>query len=192
MNTVVKHVGFTNTGSKVAVVLPFIPGREDHALIVESDALPPKYIDAFRDLLNTEAQTSNEGLDNLLSRRRFPNGSTMLGELHNNGYLIAVPLRNVTMQVTRTQVMPLADIVSAMRGNSQNQQPEPINTLLTPTIPTLNDGPNISNLAPADEAKNYLVQADMLEHDVKLLREKAYALNPAAAPKKRGRKPKVA
>jgi hypothetical protein len=179
MADIVKHVGFSNTGSKLAVVFPTIPGDTSFALVVEMEALPPKYADAFADLVMIEAQSSADTLDKLLSRRRFP-GSTydsMLGELHNMGHLQKVPVANVTMMVTRSQSMPLAEIVAAMAGEIE-EVPE--------VVPQTTE---VDGLSDAEQAKNLLMQSQLLAKDADDLQEQAYTLDPTLKPKKRGRKP---
>ena len=128
MSDLQRHIGrILNTGSTVVVVMPEIKGKEDHALIVETDALPPKYGDGFADLMNTEAQRTSD-LVGLLGRRRFGTNEVMINALHANGYLKAMPQERITMLVTKHNAMPLKDIVVEMRkirGEAVNPTVEP-------------------------------------------------------------------
>lgn len=183
MADIMKHMGFTNTGSKVAVVFPSIPGKEDYCLVVETDALPPKFSDAFQNLLQLEAQNTADTLDSLLSRRRFSNSTadSMLMELHLTGNLVRIPIANVTMNVTRSQTMPLQDIVDAMAGKTKEEVAPPV---VPQTV-------NIDELSDVEQAKNLLMQSQLLAKDADDLKEQAYTLDPTLKPKKRGRKPAV-
>ncbi len=159
MADIVKHIGFSNTGSKLAVVFPTIPGDTSFALVVEMEALPPKYADAFSDLVMLEAQSSASSLNELLSRRRFT-GSThqsMLDELHNFGFLQKVPVANVTMMVTRSQNMPLADIVAAMAGETEAE-----------VVPQTNE---VEGLSDVEQAKNLFVETPDVDKERKDLPE---------------------
>lgn len=152
MSDLQRHIGrILNTGSTVVVVMPEIKGKEDHALIVETDALPPKYGDGFADLMNTEAQRTSD-LVGLLGRRRFGTNEVMINALHANGYLKAMPQERITMLVTKHNAMPLKDIVVEMRkirGEAVNPTVEPQD--LRPMVEDL-IRPDPTPVAPVEDA----------------------------------------
>lgn len=197
-----RHIGrLTNTGSTVVVIMNQIEGKEDHALVVESDTLPPKFRDEFADMINSQDAQQTPDLANLLHRRIFGStGRSMLSDLHNEGHLRTEPITNVTMLVTKKDVMPLVDIVNAIRlqtGKNPIKKAEDQKTVPQEQLKTneensqsvsLDQVPSESpkGISDEDQAKNLLAQAQLLESDVQKLREQAYGLDPSLKPK-RGR-----
>ena len=115
-----RHIGrVTNTGANCVVVFIQLEGDEDNALIIESESLPPKYSDLFAEaVMSREAQEEPE-LSKVLSRKIFAAGATMLNLLHQEGYLVKMPINNITMLPTRNTAMPLRDIVEAMNPDAK-------------------------------------------------------------------------
>lgn len=93
-----KHVGkMVNNGAKVAVVYRTLPGDSGSALVVGTGSLPDSWHDSLMNLLqDISGQQANE-LADILSVRKFPDGSTMLEALHVNGHLKKVPTSGVMM-----------------------------------------------------------------------------------------------
>lgn len=93
-----KHVGkMVNNGAKVAVVYRTLPGDSGSALVVGTGSLPDSWHDSLMNLLqDISGQQANE-LADILSVRKFPDGSTMLESLHVNGHLKKVPTSGVMM-----------------------------------------------------------------------------------------------
>ena len=70
-----KHIGkIKSTDKRCVVINSMIPGKEDHALVVDSDALPDKFHDALMTLLESTEGQSAKVLGDLLSRRRYQDG----------------------------------------------------------------------------------------------------------------------
>lgn len=152
-----RHIGrITNTGANCVVVFITLPGDEDNALIIESESLPPKYSDLFAEaVMSREAQEEPE-LSKILSRKIFAAGATILNTLHNEGYLIKMPINNITMLPTRSQAVPLRQIVDLMNPDAAKK----------------------SGDVAKDFAKSKLEEAKRLESEAKTLKEEAYKLDP--------------
>jgi hypothetical protein len=93
-----KHVGkMVNNGAKVAVVYRTLPGDSGSALVVGTGSLPESWHDSMMSLLqDIGGQQANE-LADILSVRKFPDGSAMLESLHVHGHLKKVPTSGVMM-----------------------------------------------------------------------------------------------
>ncbi len=152
-----RHIGrVTNTGANCVVVFMQLDGDEDNALIIESESLPPKYSDLFAEaVMSREAQEEPE-ISKVLSRKIFAAGATMLNLLHQEGYLVKMPVDNITMLPTRNTAMPLRTIVDAMNPEAKKT---------TKTV-------------SKDFASTKIQQAKDLEAQAKALRTEAYKLDP--------------
>jgi len=93
-----KHVGkMKNNGARIVVAYRTLPGDAYHALVISTAKLGESYHDSLMSLVQgPEGQDSNE-LAEVLSVRKFPDGSTMLHWLHQRGQLIKVPTDGVLM-----------------------------------------------------------------------------------------------
>lgn len=155
--TLQRHIGrVTNTGANCVVVFMQLDGDEDNALIIESESLPPKYSDLFAEaVMSREAQEEPE-LSKVLSRKIFAAGATMLNLLHQEGYLVKMPVNNITMLPTRNTAMPLRDIVEAMNPSAKKETKD----------------------VSKDFAATKIEQAKDLESQAKALRTEAYEMDP--------------
>ena len=152
-----RHIGrVTNTGANCVVVFIQLDGDEENALIIESESLPPKYSDLFAEaVMSREAQEEPE-LSKVLSRKIFAAGATMLNLLHQEGFLVKMPIDNITMLPTRNTAMPLREIVDAMNPDAIKK----------------------SGNVGKDFAATKIEQAKDLEGQAKALRTEAYKLDP--------------
>ena len=93
-----KHVGkMKNNNAKVAVVYRTLPGDSGSALVVGTGTLPESWHDSLMNLIqDVSGQQANE-LADILSVRKFPDGSSMLESLHSRGHLKKVPTNGVIM-----------------------------------------------------------------------------------------------
>ena len=161
-----KHLGVTNLGTRVAIINLRLP-ETDFALVVETESLPPRYQDAFVELINGQAQSTNELLVNLLSRHRFPSGENMLQALHANGYLHRVLIDNIQMFVdTSGKKMDLRAIVDAVDT----------------TDPSVNDTPLSEQTAQvSDEEAAAIIAQSMSEVVAPVKTEEVSSSNEVAA-----------
>lgn len=182
MAEITKHVGkLKNTDRRIVVVYMQIPGREDHALVIDTDALPARYHDDLMSIVQGEGQHSTV-LADILGRRIMPyTGVDMLSTLHSAGAMQAVPVSNIIMLPNPNQGIPLVDLLKHMgRVN-----PEPAAQV---TQTEYRDNRIVENQAiDRDDAKfqiaaNILAEAKMLDDEAARKRESAYSIYPALRP----------
>jgi hypothetical protein len=57
MAEMMKHIGqMENTGKQVVVVFMSLPGDDEHALVIDTDALPDQYNEALRKIVESVAE----------------------------------------------------------------------------------------------------------------------------------------
>ena len=192
----VKHVGMlTNTGKNVVVVYMQLPGDPNHALVVDTDALPDNYNESLRKVVESTEGQQSENLADVLARRMSPDGSntTLLVKFHQSGRLQKVPTNLVTMTPRRGVRWPLTEVIQAMDSMKQTQ-PDGFDDLdpetraaLAADLKKFNvHANNIDGEARAerkDEAVSLIRQAELLEADAQNMRERAYRMDPSLKPK---------
>jgi hypothetical protein len=93
-----KHVGkMKNNNAKVAVVYRTLPGDSGSALVVGTGTLPESWHDSLMNLIQDVSGQQANDLADILSVRKFPDGSLMLEALHGRGHLKKVPTNGVIM-----------------------------------------------------------------------------------------------
>jgi hypothetical protein len=117
-----KHVGrMKNNSTRVVVAYRTLPDDAHSALVVATGGLGDSYHDTLMTLVESDnGQQANE-LAEILSARRFPDGSNMLGYLHSNGHLKKVPTTMVTMTPDNQTTIPLDklnEIIAQQKGVS--------------------------------------------------------------------------
>lgn len=115
-----KHVGrIRATGKKCLVAFRTLPGDAYSCLIVPTENLEDEKHDALIQLVeSTSGQTVNEFAE-ALSRAKFPDGSTMLPNLHATRRLIKVPTDQIEMTPNFQVSISLAElnqIIAEQRG----------------------------------------------------------------------------
>lgn len=179
MSTFKKHVGrIRNTDRRCVVVYMQIPGNEDNALIVDTDALPDRFHDALMDIIDSNEGQQTPHLHTLLQRRILPDlGLDMMNALHTYGQLRVVEIDNVVMYPAPNAPCPLRTIVDFMKG--EKESPE-VNQELENRV--LENQRTDSAQAQHDIANNILRQARDLEAEAAKKREQAYRLVPNLRP----------
>ena len=192
-----KHIGkMKNNGAKVAVVYRTLPGDAYHALVVGTNSLQESYHDGLMSLIQSDnGQAANE-LADILSVRKFPDGSNMLEFLHVKGYLKKVPTDGVLMTPTPTDNISLdqlnqllaeqqgvsVDDLAITDGVNPNpktkKENEPKADKLAQT--TVEVEPSIDELSPTQLRS----RADSLFKEAQALRRKADTLDPPKKKKK--------
>ena len=94
-----KHIAQNvDTGSRYVVVLLQIPQRPDHALVIQTDGLPPRFEQTVMQILESQEGQAETDLANALARRMYEDtGRTVLATLHERGLLNPVHIDKVTM-----------------------------------------------------------------------------------------------
>jgi len=179
MSTFKKHVGrIKNTDRRCVVIYMQIPGNEDNALIVDTDALPDRFHDALMDIIDSTEGQQTAHLHTLLSRRMLPDlGLDMMNALHTYGLLRSVAIDNVVMYPAPNAPCPLRTIVDFINNE---EAPEDQKVNLDNRI--LENQKADQAQGQLDVATNILRQAEDLEAEAAKKREQAYRLVPSLRP----------
>jgi hypothetical protein len=172
-----RHVAkVANTDQRCVVAYMQIPRREDHALVIPVDNLPPRFEQAVMQVLKTPEGQQAETFADALHRHRMPDtGDNILEALHKAGKLVPVPVANVLMLPRPNQPVKLSYIL------------EQLGRMPKPTFDPMQDkfNPHTHNQqASASQnsrmiAQNILVEAEMLELEARKKRELAYSKDPS-------------
>lgn len=179
MSTLKKHVGrIRNTDRRCVVVYMEIPGNEENALVVDTDALPDRFHDALMDVIDSKEGQSTLHLHTLLSRRILPDlGLDMMNALHTYGQLRVIPIDNVVMYPAPSSPVSLRTIVDYNRAQVA---PEEQKVVLENRI--LENQKIDSTAAQMNIAENIIRQAQDLEGEAARKREQAYRMAPTLRP----------
>ena len=186
----IKHIGtHKGTNQRLSVVFLSIPEEKDNALVVYSDSLPDKYHDDFMAAVESPEGQSSKELYEVLSRKLFWHGGTMLDTLHNEGLLIKMPTSTIIMTPNGQTSIPLDELIEQMSDI------EPVTATDTgPTVQERMEEQVDQSLGDDNKriAQNLLIQAVMLEEEATKKRAEAVEYDPSLAekaekPAKRGR-----
>ena len=195
MAEMLKHIGqLENTGKAVVVVFMSLPGDEDNALVIDTDALPDQYNEALRRIVESVEGQQSKDLADILGRRPAPDGSsmTMLQKLHASQRLMKVPVDLVHMTPKRGMKFPLRQILEAMT-QVDSETPIELEDLDPQTRAQViaemgKFNVHQSNMegttadGKAREARDLIRMAEMLEADATARRAQAYAIDPTLNP----------
>lgn len=93
-----KHVGrFVANGRKCLVAYRTLPGDAYNCLVVQTENLPDEQHNALIQLVESSSAQDAHEFAEVLARASFPDGSTMLANLHVNQKLVKVPTDQVEM-----------------------------------------------------------------------------------------------
>ena len=138
-----KHVGkMKNNGAKIVIAYRTIPGDPLSALVVGTQVLQDSYHDGLMSLVESDTGQQAEELADVMSVRRFPDGSNMLQYVHANGYLKKVPTNLVLVTPDNKTNIPLDElnnIIAQQKGVTLEQLA--IKDGSNATIPTINEKP---------------------------------------------------
>jgi hypothetical protein len=174
-----KHTGkMKNNGAKVVIAYRTLPGDPLSALVVGTNVLGDTYHDSLMNLLQTnEAQAANE-LADILSVRRFPDGSNMLEWFHVNGHLKKVPTNGVLVTPTPQSSVPLDElnvIIAEQKGVALEDLA--ITDGKTPN-PKSAKAPVVESAAETRNPADMRKRADELFAEAQQLRKQADELDP--------------
>jgi hypothetical protein len=190
-----KHVGvLNNTGKNVVVVFMRLPNDPNHALVVDTDALPDQYNESLRKIVESVEGQQAKDLADVIGRRMSPDGSnlTLLEKFHNAGRLEKVPVNLITMTPRKGLRWPLTDILKAIDENADSTptnfddlDPE-TRAAVAAEVKKFNvhasNLDNEQNVNRKDEAVSLIRQAELLEADAVAMRMKAYKIDPSLKP----------
>jgi hypothetical protein len=205
-----KHTGkMKNNGAKVVIAYRTLPGDPLSALVVGTNVLGDTYHDSLMTLLQTnEAQSANE-LADILSVRRFPDGSNMLEWFHVNGHLKKVPTNGVLVTPTPQSSVPLDElnvIIAEQKGVKLEDLAVTDGTVKDESKPLIKEEIVVSDIVvpetkkavvvettdeisdPVLVAKSYRSKADKLAKDAANFRRMADAIDPPKAKESKAKK----
>ncbi len=117
-----KHVGkMKNNSARVVVAYRTLPGDANSCLVVGTQGLGDSYHDTLMEVVESPSGQQANELADILSARRFPDGSNMLGYLHERGHLKKVATNLVLMtpdSKTQIQLDQLNQIIADQKGIS--------------------------------------------------------------------------
>jgi hypothetical protein len=198
-----KHVGkMKNNSARVAVAYRTLPGDPHNCLVIGTQGLGDSYHDTLMNLIESDnGQQANE-LADILSSRKFPDGSNMLGYLHNGGHLIKVKTSLVNMTPDSQTVIGLDElnkIIAEQKGITIDQLAVSDGSQTPPAKKTskiIDDyvNPESANVTQSTTGDFDLTpsemrsRADALFKQAQVLRKKADELDP---PKKKSKSEKI-
>ena len=197
-----KHVGvLNNTGKNVVVVFMRLPGDPNHALVIDTDALPDQYNESLRKIVESVEGQQSKDLAEVLGRRMSPDGSNtmLLEKFHMAGRLEKVPVKLVTMTPRKGIRWPLEQVLAAMDAAKQDEptgfddlDPE-TRAAIAADLKKFNvHANNLQGEASAgnkDQAVSLIRQAELMEADAQNMRMKAYKMDPSLAPRQKKSQP---
>jgi hypothetical protein len=180
-----RHVAkISNTDQRCVVAFMQIPGREDHALVIPTDNLPPRMEQALMDVLKSPQGQQEENFAVALSRHLLPDtGQNILEALHAQKRLLPVAVHQVVMMPSPNQPVKLSSILESL-GRLPDQQTQGImqEYAVEKFNPHLNNQQVTTNENSRAIARNLIVEAEMLELDAKRKREQAYGIDEKLRP----------
>lgn len=158
-----RHIGrMARTDQRLIVIFMQIPDREDHALIVASDSLPPRFEQALMQVVQSPEGQSAQDLGTVLARRLMPDTNTsLLATLHTAGLLQPVPVDNIVMFPLPNQAYPLRKILESMGRLITPPAPQPFQNPYEQqfTDPLDNQSPYATDLGPDPNDPRFLTEA---------------------------------
>jgi hypothetical protein len=180
-----RHIGkIASTDQRCVVAFMQLPDKPDHALVILTDPLPPRYQQALMSILESNEGQADETLANVLARRIMPDtGKTVLVTLHERGYLQPMPVSNVLMLPRPNMPFPLEQILQGMnRIVPQSDAPRYADAAMQKFNPHTSNQKADAIEQSTRIASNLLIEAEMLEATAEKKRKDAYALAPHLQP----------
>ena len=186
-----KHVGrMKNNGARVAIAYRTLPGDPHSCLVIGTQGLGDSYHDTLMSLIESEAGQQSNELAEILAVRRFPDGSVMLGYLHNNGHLKKVATSSVLItpdSQTQIPLNELNEIIAKQKGVdledlavSDGSPKKPKATKKIEVSEETSNTNSTFDMTPAEMRS----RADALYKEAARLRKEADAMDPPKSKKK--------
>lgn len=170
-----KHVGRLKVnGRKVLVVFRTLPGDADYCLVVQTENLSDSQHDAIIRAVETTAAQQAYEFGEVLARSFFPDGSTMLPNLHASGRLLKVKTDEVMMTPTihtSIQLDELNQIIAEQRGCSINDLAIAPETPITPAV----EVQQVADVTEVPSTVQTIHDAGILIHDAGILTDEMLA-----------------
>ena len=180
-----RHVAkLANTDQRCVVAFMQIPNRSDHALVIPTDNLPPRYEQAVMDILKSPEAQQEEDFAVALSRHLLPDtGQNILETLHHQGRLVPVPVHQVLMMPTPNNPVRLSEVLKTLGRMSDTQTQDLVEQYAAEKFnPHLHNQKAVSNEQSRSIARGLIVEAEMLEMEARKKREHAYQIDASLRP----------
>lgn len=177
----VKHVGKTkNLGRRLIVITPKIPGKETHALIVDTDSLRDAYLNSLMDAVESPEAQASDDLGSALMRMPSPeNNVTWLMNLHENNLMFPEPISNIIMLPSPSNPIELKYAIQLMEGKDYNEVMKEKETSENDTLHSLPEVMKSRDLADKEViALNLISEANRFKLEAERKLEEAYKLAP--------------
>ena len=193
MSGLKRHIGrLKNTDRRVVVVYMQIPGKDNSALIVDTDALPDQFHEALMTVVESEAAQRTVNLAEVLDRRASPDaGINLMNSLHRRGFMRPEPVDNIIMFPRPNMPFPLAKVIEFSRSEAAAKELAAAG--VKPPKGTeerynqFNENMKFDSVQEKlDVAKSILFDAELLEVEVVRKRKQAYELAPSLKPGYKG------
>jgi hypothetical protein len=178
-----------NNGAKIVIVYRTLPGDPHSALVVGTNGLGESYHDSLISLVQSDSGQQANELADIMSVRKFPDGSNMLNWFHNQGLLKKVPTAGVLMTPTNKDIIPLDELnqlIAEQKGITLEElavnDGKPVTTKKKETTSiSVSESENTeSDLTPSQMRS----KADALFKQAQVLRKQADAIDPPKSKKK--------
>ena len=204
-----RHVGkILTTDRKCVIAFMQLPGLEDHALVIDTDALPDRFHDALFGLLNSTDAQNETTFANILGRRIMPDtGKDMFLTLHEYGHLQKVHVDNIVMCPKPSLHFPLRQVLEQMGKKIPDHTAKPqvdansirdiYESAPQPTRDDTKFSAHTNNRNAEHEerligvAQNLLIEAQLLDEEANRKRNEAYRMAPSLMPRVAPRVPVV-
>lgn len=173
--TAIKHTGYNNkTNRKVVVIFREIPEERESALVVETESLMDRFHDGLMSATESAEAQATDNLYEVLNRRMFFDGEPMLQTLHSKGWLHKVNVSDITLSPEPNKEIPLSEFNKTAekveeKDNATNNELN-IDAATRPSAPQqkLTEEQELEG-----QAKNLIIQAQLLEEEARKKRAQA-------------------
>ena len=173
--TMIKHTGYNNkTKRKVVVIFREIPEERENALVVETESLMDRFHDGLMSATESAEGQATDNLYEVLNRRMFFDGEPMLQTLHSKGWLHKVNVSDITLSPEPNKEVPLSEFNKTAekveeKDNTKNNELN-IDAATRPSAPQqkLTEEQELEG-----QAKNLIIQAQLLEEEARKKRAQA-------------------
>ena len=174
-----KHFGQdASTKRKYVVVFRQLPEDSSHALVVETQTLSDKYHDDLISAVESTEAQSTDDLFEVLNRKLFYDGKNILTTLHINKHLKKVSTDSVILNPSPAESILLSDhnnMLNTVKSQSIDQklaEQQPVDK------PSDYDGKEKKENETLGQARNLIIQAQLLEEDARRKRAEAEKIYP--------------
>lgn len=176
-----KHVGrIKSTDQRCIVVFMQLPEDKNKALIINVEALTPRYEQMLFEVVDSKEGQQAANLADTMCRRMVPEtGRTVLAEFHAKGFMRAEPVDNIRMYPSPNAPFELRDILAEMGKISG----DPTTPESSQKFNHITANQNVGNEEERRHmAGNMILEAEMLEAEARKKREAAYRIMPQLRP----------